>query len=123
MTSDTSQPQSRALALAVAVLSLACIGVAVVNASVGFFRESDPDGTWHVQLWNVSFVALPLAFLLFAFGVQCSARRRPVLAVAAMLPLVAWIGCIRIIENVLANDVYVALVGLQFQGLNPFGGS
>ncbi len=120
MNPQTSSAKALPLAI-VATLSAACIAVALFATRVGFFRESDPDGTWHVRLWDASAVAVPLTFLLFALGVQWAMRQRAALAVLAMLPLVAWIACVRFFENVLANDVWVALITLQLQGLNPFG--
>lgn len=139
MTCDTSSRWCKALHGAVGVLSVACAAVAFWLTRTDWFRSV--DGEWHVRAVKAALVALPVSILLFAFGVQWLARRRPWPALAALLPLPIWIACLHLTRlevpqgaqpgteaalvngNLLVNDAWMAIVISQMQGIAPFGPS
>lgn len=105
----------------VSVVSAAAVVLALFQTRTEWFKTMDTKGEWHKLVWESTAVLLPLAVLLFAFGVQWALRRRPSLAVPALLPLPAWIACLLLVDSLLANDCWWAIIGMQLQGIQPFG--
>lgn len=130
-----SRPE-RLLLAAVVAASLASTALAVFLTRTAWFRVH--DGAWHLRAVKASGVLLPVAVLLFALGVEWAIRKRPALALAALVPLPAWIASLHLTRmeapagateavltnaNLLVNDFWLALVMLQMQGIQPFGGA
>jgi hypothetical protein len=119
----------RVLLGVVGVVSVASLGLAVVLTRTGLFLN---HGELQIQAIEASLVLFPVALLLFAFGVQWAMRKRRALAILALLPLPAWIACLHLTRqgpqglenaNLLVNDVWILLLGLQLQGVTLFGGN
>lgn len=110
-----------ALTIAVAVVSLLSIVVVAAQAQTEWFRDHDAGGVWHVRVQDATLVLLPLSVLLFAFGVQWALRRRPLMAVLGLAPLVAWSAILLLRDGLLATDLYVAFAVAQMSGIQPFG--
>ena len=124
----------RVLQAAVVAVSLASIVLAVGLTQTAWFRV---HAGWHLPAIKASFVMLPVTFLLFAFGVQWALRRRAVIAVAALVPLPVWFAALHLTRmetppggeamltnaNLLVNDIWLALIFLPMQGIQPFGGA
>jgi hypothetical protein len=126
---------SMALALVVAAASFV---LAVLLTRTAWFRDA---GEWHLRAVAAAAVLFPAAILLFAFGVQWAARGRPLAGLVAMAPLPAWVIGMHLTRiempanaapgvegtlvnaHLLVNDAWFALLMLQMQGVQPFGGA
>ena len=64
-----------------------------------------------------------LAVLLFAAGVQWLGQRRWAVGLLALPALPAWCLVVHGANTILANDLWWGIVGLQLQGIVPFGAS
>ena len=134
---DSSPRAQRVLAVAVLTISAASIVVAFWLTRTAWFRTS--DGMWHLRVVKASALLLPASILLFALGIEWAIKRRALIAVAALLPLPAWIitlhmthvepsmspGATAVLSNanILVKDLWLGIVMMQMQGLQPFGGA
>ncbi len=104
-------------------LTTCIVLVAFADTRVEHFRTSDTTGWWHARLWEANAVFAPVAVLLFALGVHDLVHRRWPRALVALPGLPAWTAALLSFDNIVSNDFWFLLVGLQLQGLKPFGGA
>lgn len=135
--SDSSPRTRRVLEVVVIAVAAASIVLAFWLTQTAWFRTS--DGMWHLRVVKASALLLPASILLFALGVEWAMKRRALIAVAALLPLPAWILGLHAMRvepplspgaegvlanaNLLVNDLWLGIVMMQMQGLQPFGGA
>ena len=134
---DSSPRAQRVLTVAVIAIAAASIVLAFWLTRTAWFRTS--DGMWHLRVLKASALLLPASILLFALGVEWAMKRRALIAVAALLPLPAWIVTLHMTHvepamspgaegvlsnaNLLVNDLWLGIIMMQMQGLQPFGGA
>lgn len=106
---------------AVLLVSLVLIAASMGMTQVAFFKESDSDGFWHARIIEVTLLLTPVAAIFFAHGVAWWRRGLRVRGVAALAAFPAWALVLFSVNTVIANDFWWAIVGMQLQGMQPFG--
>jgi len=110
-----------------AVMSTKTLGYAVLTGLTGFFTRlvseaSDAPGyDPSVPVLAANLVVAPLAVLLFAHAVAWLGRRRWVAAACGLAALPIWSACLLLRDSWPVNAIYFLLLGLQGQGIPPFG--
>jgi len=74
-----------------------------------------------VPVFAANLVVAPLAVLLFAHALDWARRRLWVAAACGLTALPLWSACVLLRDSWPVNAVYFLLLGLQGQGIAPFG--
>ena len=106
---------------AVVIVALILVAATLGMTRIAFFKETDTDGFWHARILEVTLLLPPLAAIFFAHGVAWWRRGLRVRGLAALAAFPAWALVLFSVNTVIANDFWWAIVGMQLQGMQPFG--
>jgi hypothetical protein len=110
-----------AATLVVAAISLALLASTAFMTRVAFFKSGDDDGFWHARVIDATLALPPLAALLLALAPCWWKRGLRSRAVLAFVAFPAWAIVLRAVDNVIINDLWWLVIGMQLQGIQPFG--
>lgn len=104
----------------VGLSAVAILALSWANTLVDYLKAQE-TGELHLALMKANLVLAPVAVVLFGLAFGWLRERRFVVGAAAFLPLPVWSAVLLWVENWVANDFWFAIVGLRFQGIDPFG--